>query len=77
MSTLLVLVLLCVHALRRLLECLRVSVFSDGAVHAVQYAFGLCYYVSLGLTVLCTDRLGEGGSPCPLPPLPNVRLVFL
>ncbi|XP_040040723.2 polyprenal reductase [Gasterosteus aculeatus] len=63
MSTLLVLVLLCVHALRRLLECLRVSVFSGGAVHAVQYAFGLCYYVSLGLTVLCTDRLGEGTGP--------------
>nr|XP_033476996.1 polyprenol reductase isoform X2 [Epinephelus lanceolatus] len=36
LSTLLVQLLLCVHSLRRLLECLCVSVFSDGAIHVVQ-----------------------------------------
>ncbi|XP_042372179.1 polyprenol reductase-like, partial [Plectropomus leopardus] len=60
LSTLLVQLLLCVHSLRRLLECLFVSVFSDGAVHVVQYVFGVCYYVVLGLTVLCSDRLRKG-----------------
>ncbi|XP_037627204.1 polyprenol reductase [Sebastes umbrosus] len=60
LSTLLVLLLLCVHSLRRLLECLFVSVFSDGALHLVQYVFGVCYYIVLGLTVLCSDRLEKG-----------------
>ncbi|KAM9358016.1 polyprenal reductase [Symphorus nematophorus] len=60
LSTLLVQLLLCVHSLRRLLECLYVSVFSDGVIHLVQYVFGLGYYVLLGLTVLCSDRLGRG-----------------
>lgn len=60
LSTLLVQLLLCVHSLRRLQECLCVSVFSDGAIHLVQYVFGLSYYVILGLTVLCSDRLGKG-----------------
>ncbi|XP_041791841.1 polyprenol reductase isoform X2 [Chelmon rostratus] len=60
LSTLLVQLLLCLHSLRRLLECLLVSVFSDGAIHLVQYVFGLGYYVVLGLTVLCADRLGKG-----------------
>ncbi|XP_045899443.1 polyprenol reductase [Micropterus dolomieu] len=60
LSTVLVQLLLCVHSLRRLLECLFVSVFSDGAIHLVQYVFGVGYYVVLGLTVLCSDRLGKG-----------------
>ncbi|XP_070817249.1 polyprenal reductase [Chaetodon trifascialis] len=60
LSTLLVQLLLCLHSLRRLLECLFVSVFSDGAMHLVQYVFGLGYYIVLGLTVLCSDRLGKG-----------------
>uniref|UniRef100_A0A3Q3W350 Polyprenal reductase n=1 Tax=Mola mola TaxID=94237 RepID=A0A3Q3W350_MOLML len=60
LSTLLVQLLLCLHSLRRLLECLCVSVFSDGVIHLVQYVFGLCYYIALGLTVLCSDRLGKG-----------------
>ncbi|XP_026880262.2 polyprenol reductase [Electrophorus electricus] len=47
--------LLWVHCLKRLLECLFVSVFSDGSIHVVQYAFGLGYYILLGLTVLCVD----------------------
>ncbi|XP_049444855.1 polyprenol reductase [Epinephelus fuscoguttatus] len=63
LSTLLVQLLLCVHSLRRLLECLCVSVFSDGAIHVVQYVFGVCYYIVLGLTVLCSDRLGKGTGP--------------
>ncbi|XP_044054693.1 polyprenol reductase [Siniperca chuatsi] len=60
LSTLLVQLLLFAHSLRRLLECLFVSVFSDGAIHLVQYVFGVGYYVVLGLTVLCSDRLGKG-----------------
>ncbi|XP_078115833.1 polyprenal reductase isoform X1 [Sander vitreus] len=60
LSTLLVQLLICVHSLRRLMECLFVSVFSDGAIHLMQYVFGVCYYIVLGLTVLCSDRLGKG-----------------
>lgn len=60
LSTLLVQLLLLAHSLRRLLECLCVSVFSGGSMHLVQYMFGLGYYVVLGLTVLCSDRLGTG-----------------
>lgn len=60
LSTVLVQLLLCVHSLRRLLECLFVSVFSDGAMHLVQYLFGLGYYIVLGLTVLCSDRMTKG-----------------
>ncbi|XP_028856926.1 polyprenal reductase isoform X1 [Denticeps clupeoides] len=54
-SVLLVQILLWVHGLRRLLECLFVSVFSNGVIHLVQYAFGLVYYIFLALTVLCVD----------------------
>ncbi|XP_029938960.1 polyprenal reductase [Salarias fasciatus] len=60
LSTVLVQLLLCIHSLRRLLECLFVSVFSDGAMHLVQYLFGLGYYIVLGLTVLCSDPAGQG-----------------
>ncbi|KAM9849279.1 polyprenal reductase [Aulostomus maculatus] len=60
LSTLLVQLLLWIHSLRRLLECLFVSVFSGGVIHLVQYLFGLGYYILLGLTVLCSDRLGKG-----------------
>ncbi|XP_024114437.1 polyprenol reductase [Oryzias melastigma] len=62
LSTVLVQLLVWVHSLRRLLECLFVSVFSDGVMHVVQYGFGLVYYVALGLTVLCVDRIGKGAS---------------
>ena len=64
LSVLLVNILLWVHCLRRLQECLFVSVFSDGVMHIVQYAFGLSYYIFLGLTVFCVDisSPGEGQS---------------
>ncbi|KAJ8397527.1 hypothetical protein AAFF_G00438030 [Aldrovandia affinis] len=66
LSTVLAHSLLWVHSARRLLECLCVSVFSGGVIHAVQYAFGLGYYVLLGLTVLCVDvPLHEEGAPVP------------
>uniref|UniRef100_A0A3Q3C495 Polyprenal reductase n=1 Tax=Haplochromis burtoni TaxID=8153 RepID=A0A3Q3C495_HAPBU len=64
LSTVLVQLLLWVHSLRRLLECLFVSVFSDGAMHLVQYMFGLGYYIMLGLTILCCDRMEKGLSWC-------------
>ncbi|KAB5539680.1 hypothetical protein PHYPO_G00091790 [Pangasianodon hypophthalmus] len=47
--------LLWIHSLRRLLECLCVSVFSNGLINIVQYAFGLSYYILLGLTVLSVN----------------------
>uniref|UniRef100_A0A4W6CE52 Polyprenal reductase n=1 Tax=Lates calcarifer TaxID=8187 RepID=A0A4W6CE52_LATCA len=59
LSTMLVQLLLWVHSVRRLLECLFVSVFSDGSMHLVQYVFGLGYYIVLGLTVLCSDHVGK------------------
>ncbi|CAG5862345.1 unnamed protein product [Menidia menidia] len=59
LSTVLVQMLLCAHSLRRLLECLFVSVFSDGVIHLAQYGFGLGYYIILGLTVLCSDRMSK------------------
>lgn len=60
LSTVLVQLLLWLHSLRRLLECLFVSVFSDGSMHLVQYAFGLGYYIMLGMTVLCSDHTLKG-----------------
>ncbi|XP_075786521.1 polyprenal reductase isoform X2 [Pelodiscus sinensis] len=53
LSALLVLILLWLHSFRRLIECLCISVFSNGVIHIVQYCFGLGYYVAIGLTVLC------------------------
>ncbi|KAJ1215139.1 hypothetical protein NDU88_002748 [Pleurodeles waltl] len=53
LSAFLVLMLLWLHSLRRLAECILVSVFSDGVIHLLQYCFGLLYYILLGITVLC------------------------
>ncbi|XP_061635601.1 polyprenol reductase [Phyllopteryx taeniolatus] len=55
-STVLLQLLLWSHSLRRLAECLCVSVFSDAVIHLLQYVFGLAYYLLLGLTVLCSDH---------------------
>nr|XP_044986120.1 polyprenol reductase [Jaculus jaculus] len=52
LSALLVLLCLWLHSLRRLFECLFVSVFSGAAIHVVQYCFGLVYYVLVGLTIV-------------------------
>ncbi|KAM5282026.1 polyprenal reductase isoform 1-T2 [Hipposideros larvatus] len=52
LSAFLVLVFLWLHSLRRLFECLYVSVFSNAMIHIVLYCFGLVYYILVGLTVL-------------------------
>ncbi|KAM7154656.1 polyprenal reductase [Molossus nigricans] len=52
LSAFLVLAFLWLHSLRRLFECLYVSVFSNASIHVMQYCFGLVYYVIIGLTVL-------------------------
>ncbi|XP_051026536.1 polyprenol reductase [Acomys russatus] len=52
LSSFLVLLFLWAHSLRRLFECFYVSVFSNVAIHILQYCFGLVYYVLVGLTVL-------------------------
>ncbi|XP_072108796.1 polyprenal reductase [Mobula birostris] len=53
LSVLLVQIMLFVQGVRRLGECLIVSVFSNGSIHAVQYCWGLVYYILVGLTVHC------------------------
>ncbi|CAJ1059990.1 polyprenol reductase [Xyrichtys novacula] len=63
LTTVLVQLLLVFHSVRRLQECLFVSVFSNGSIHLVQYVFGLVYYILMGLTVLGSDRLQEGTGP--------------
>lgn len=65
-SSMIVQVLLFFHCLRRLVECIFVSVFSDGVINVVQYAFGLGYYILLGLTVLSTDHM-DGVKETPTP----------
>ncbi|XP_068961358.1 polyprenol reductase [Petaurus breviceps papuanus] len=52
LSAFLVLVFMWLHSIRRLMECLFISVFSEGVIHVVQYCFGIFYYVIIGLTVL-------------------------
>ncbi|KAM6221409.1 polyprenal reductase [Rhynchocyon petersi] len=52
LSSFLVMVFLWLHSLRRLFECIYVSVFSNAVIHVVQYCFGLLYYIFVGLTVL-------------------------
>ncbi|KAM6963035.1 polyprenal reductase [Aplochiton taeniatus] len=76
-SALLVQVLLWVHSLRRLLESLFISVFSDGAIHIVQYIFGLGYYIILGLTVICADHLLNGNGIHGLPLLSQLGLCHV
>ncbi|KAJ3599921.1 hypothetical protein NHX12_033875 [Muraenolepis orangiensis] len=60
LSTLLVQLLLWSHGVRRLLESLFVSVYSEGVMHLVQYIFGMGYYIVIGLTVLCSDHSNDG-----------------
>ncbi|TRY94936.1 hypothetical protein DNTS_013090 [Danionella cerebrum] len=65
LSTLLLQALVLVHSFRRLLECLYVSVFSNGVIHILQYAFGLSYYILLGLTVLCINAYSPNSEGAP------------
>uniref|UniRef100_A0AAV2KSD2 GDT1 family protein n=1 Tax=Knipowitschia caucasica TaxID=637954 RepID=A0AAV2KSD2_KNICA len=62
MTTLLLLLMLWVHSVRRLLECHFVSVFSDGVIHVVQYIFGLCFYIVLGLTAFSFEHIAQRDS---------------
>ncbi|XP_067843452.1 polyprenol reductase [Heptranchias perlo] len=57
LSVLLVQMMLCIQAVRRLMECFFTSVFSNGVLHPVQYCWGLVYYVLVGLTVHCEGPL--------------------
>ncbi|XP_069780749.1 polyprenal reductase [Narcine bancroftii] len=57
LSILLVQMMLCVQGIRRLIECLFISVFSNGVIHPIQYCWGLVYYVLVGLTVHCEGPL--------------------
>nr|AWT24659.1 SRD5A3 [Protopterus annectens] len=58
-SVVLMLVLLLLQSIHRLIECLFISVFSNGVIHLVQYCFGVCYYILLGLTILCQKTFTE------------------
>ncbi|XP_053314433.1 polyprenol reductase [Spea bombifrons] len=60
LSAVLALALIWVHSVRRLIECLFVSVFSEGVIHLVQYCFGLVYYFLLGVTVFIHSRPDSG-----------------
>ncbi|XP_063776986.1 polyprenol reductase [Pseudophryne corroboree] len=51
-STLVALFLLWLHSLRRLVECLFVSVYSNGVIHICQYCLGIGYYFLMGITLL-------------------------
>ncbi|XP_044274081.1 polyprenol reductase [Varanus komodoensis] len=53
LSAFLVCLFVWLNSCRRLRECLHISIFSNSVIHIVQYCFGLCYYVLVGLTVLC------------------------
>uniref|UniRef100_A0A4W3IM30 Polyprenal reductase n=1 Tax=Callorhinchus milii TaxID=7868 RepID=A0A4W3IM30_CALMI len=53
LSVLLVHMLLWIHSIRRLTECLFISVFSNVVIHPVQFIWGLTYYVLVGLTLHC------------------------
>ncbi|XP_077158115.1 polyprenal reductase isoform X2 [Paroedura picta] len=66
LSAFLVCLFVWLNSCRRLWECLRISVFSTGVIHVVQYCFGLSYYMLVGLTVLSqvpsSVRAGRGDS---------------
>ncbi|XP_077333597.1 polyprenal reductase [Lithobates pipiens] len=51
-STILALSLIWLHSLRRLEECLYVSIYSSGVIHVAQYGLGVAYYFLIGITLL-------------------------
>ena len=52
MDVIVVLSMLIVQVIRRLYECLYVTVFSDARIHLVHYILGLCFYPAAALTAL-------------------------
>lgn len=59
-DTAVVLGMLSVQVLRRLYECLFVSVFSDSRIHLVHYILGIFFYFAVPLTALLhLDVRGE------------------
>ncbi|KAM5192304.1 polyprenal reductase [Mantella aurantiaca] len=56
-STLLALSLIWLHSLRRLAECLYVSIYSNGVIHVAQYCLGIGYYFLIGITLLDHAKL--------------------
>lgn len=51
-SVLLALVLVLVQVVRRLAECIFVSVYSSAKMHLIHYVYGTLYYFGVGLSVL-------------------------
>ncbi|XP_053559935.1 polyprenol reductase isoform X1 [Bombina bombina] len=59
LSVVLALTLVWLLSVRRLMECVFVSVFSDGVMHLVQYCFGLGYYLLIGVTIISQCSLSN------------------
>uniref|UniRef100_A0A8C4R1X4 Polyprenal reductase n=1 Tax=Eptatretus burgeri TaxID=7764 RepID=A0A8C4R1X4_EPTBU len=53
LSIVLAQLLMLLHVTIRLYECFFVSVFSNATINLLQYAFGLVYYVMVGVTLIC------------------------
>ncbi|XP_032811030.1 polyprenal reductase [Petromyzon marinus] len=53
LSVVLAQALMVLQVVRRLAECLFLSVYSNAIMHAVQYGFGMLYYVMIAFTLLC------------------------
>ena len=51
-SVLLALVLILLQVVRRLCECIFVSVYSSAKMHLIHYIYGTLYYFGVGLSVL-------------------------
>ncbi|XP_053559936.1 polyprenol reductase isoform X2 [Bombina bombina] len=62
LSVVLALTLVWLLSVRRLMECVFVSVFSDGVMHLVQYCFGLGYYLLIGVTIISQCSLSNTGT---------------
>ena len=61
-DTAVVLSMLSVQVVRRLYECLFVSVFSDSRIHLVHYMLGMFFYPAVALTALL--HMDVGGEGC-------------
>ncbi|XP_061408179.1 polyprenol reductase isoform X1 [Lethenteron reissneri] len=53
LSVVLAQALMVLQVVRRLAECLCLSVYSNAIMHAVQYGYGMLYYVVIAFTLLC------------------------